>query len=173
MGPANIYLPEFELAYTLKPNQYSIPDKYIVKTTCGKNEQTVICFINYIAKHPYYKIIFELEEEDLVCSILLSMAATNNYLKISKSTMNRVYLFGLQLWACYLLPTEHNLPRESAIFARKTELNNKISKIIPIHTVDLELLASQVKEFEDNIEVHFYNDKIVKEIESLLAKTVS
>ncbi|CAG8847853.1 13282_t:CDS:2, partial [Gigaspora margarita] len=67
---------------------------------------------------------------------------------------------------------EHNLPRESAIFARKKELNNKMSEIIPIHTVDLELLASQVEEFKDNIEVHFYNDEIVKEIESLLGKTV-
>ncbi|CAG8823309.1 15870_t:CDS:1, partial [Gigaspora margarita] len=46
-------------------------------------------------------------------------------------------------------------------------------EIIPIHTVDLELLASQVEEFEDNIEVHFYNDEIVKEMESLLGKTVS
>ncbi|CAG8778742.1 2524_t:CDS:1, partial [Dentiscutata erythropus] len=47
---------------------------------------------------------------------------------------------------------EHNLPRESAIFIRKKELNDKMSKIIPIHTVDLKLSALQVEEFEDNME---------------------
>ncbi|RIB09191.1 hypothetical protein C2G38_2209534 [Gigaspora rosea] len=78
---AGIYPPESELAYTLKPNQYPIPDKYIVETTYGKNEQTVICYINYIAKRPHYKIIFGLEKEDFVCSILSPTAAANNYLK--------------------------------------------------------------------------------------------
>ena len=77
-----IYSSESELVYTLRPNQYPISDKYIVETTYGKNEQTVICYINYIAKRPYYKIIFGLEEEDFVCSNLLPTAAANNYLKV-------------------------------------------------------------------------------------------
>ncbi|CAG8856737.1 5804_t:CDS:2, partial [Gigaspora margarita] len=78
-----------ELAYTLKPNQYPIPDKYIVETTYGKNEQTVICYINYIAKRPHYKIIFGLEEEDFVCSILSPTAAANNYLKVYNKKKNK------------------------------------------------------------------------------------
>ncbi|CAG8615927.1 9068_t:CDS:2, partial [Scutellospora calospora] len=107
-----VYPPEPDLAHTLKPNCYPIPDKYIIETTYGKDKKTVICHINYIAKHPHYKIIFGPDEDDFICSNLSPTAAANNYLKFynqnkkhlnqipepeSKSKMNGVHLFGLQL----------------------------------------------------------------------------
>ncbi|CAG8724715.1 6306_t:CDS:2, partial [Dentiscutata heterogama] len=78
-----------------------------------------------------------LKEEDFVCSNLLSTAAANNYLKvynkkktkylnqISKSSINSVYLFGLQLKQLRHIRKKHREKRHK-LFAN---LSNKIQVI--------------------------------------------
>lgn len=70
------------LAYTLKPNAYKIPDKYIVETTYGKKEEkTVICSINYEENHPNYTIKFSSDSDDFITSDRSPTTAANAYLK--------------------------------------------------------------------------------------------
>ncbi|KAF0508698.1 hypothetical protein F8M41_018715 [Gigaspora margarita] len=134
---ADIYPPESELAYTLKPNQYPIPDKYIVETTYGKNKQTVICYINYIAKRPHYKIIFGLEEEDF----------------ISKSTMNGVHLFGLQLKQLRYI-REKQKEKKLKPFA---DLSNRM-QVIRNKNMGINLFA----DFENQIKHNYHSQDDVK-----------
>ncbi|RIB13065.1 hypothetical protein C2G38_2198894 [Gigaspora rosea] len=55
----DVYPPLHKLAYTKKPEQYAIPDQYIVRTTYGKKKYITECSIQYINDKPYFAIQFD------------------------------------------------------------------------------------------------------------------
>ncbi|CAG8795837.1 17851_t:CDS:2, partial [Racocetra persica] len=54
-----VYPSLHKLAYTKKPEQYAIPDQYIVRTTYGKKKYIAECSIQYINDKPYFAIQFD------------------------------------------------------------------------------------------------------------------
>ncbi|CAG8822289.1 6544_t:CDS:1, partial [Dentiscutata erythropus] len=54
-----VYPPLHKLAYTKKPEQYAIPDQYIVRITYGKKKYIAECSIQYINDKPYFAIQFD------------------------------------------------------------------------------------------------------------------
>jgi len=79
------------LARTLKPNQYKIPDNYIIETTYGKSKtkKTATCFIQYKDNKPEFKIEFQYAEiiETIISSSSPTDAATT-YIKRYQKLMD-------------------------------------------------------------------------------------
>ncbi|CAG8718417.1 3647_t:CDS:1, partial [Cetraspora pellucida] len=76
-----VYPPKSYRAYTRTPNQYPVPDNYMVETTYGKKEMMITCSINYFNEKPQYKIQFGLNENEYIYSNRSPTDAANAYLK--------------------------------------------------------------------------------------------
>ncbi|CAG8826235.1 30486_t:CDS:2, partial [Gigaspora margarita] len=69
-----------------KPEQYPIPDQYIVHTTYGKKKHVAECSIQYINDKPYFTIRFD---KYMVHSTKSPLEATTKYYKSFKKLKDK------------------------------------------------------------------------------------
>ncbi|CAG8747085.1 9059_t:CDS:2, partial [Racocetra fulgida] len=177
------------------PNQYPVPDNYMVETTYGKKEIMITCFINYYNEKPRYKIQFGLNENEYVYSDHSPTDAANAYLKayyekiaFEERAKNPNSLTSLEDHIKQYFSAKDNVTIDELVFTinnsrfriiyqpkandeakpifeRLSQINAIMDKKIPIYLIKLQQFKDKLN---SDHEIHITDSEIINEVESSL-----